>query len=134
MNKYTELQKAWLNIYPLKPGNIVEVTRIAKDYEAGWGFPWVSMMDQYVGKEMVVKSISEENGIGVDNPNINDGPKIYWFPVTVLIAKQYKAEKFKISKDYEAEIQKDGSVVVGCQTVPYGLLKRIYDAATKQVH
>ena len=32
---------------------------------------------------------------------------------------------------YEAKVQADGSVKVGCQTVPFKLLEEIYNAATK---
>lgn len=129
MATYKELQDNFVDLSKLKVGDTVKVLRAAKRGEMGWGVNWHPDMTKLVGKGFEVREITKE-GIGIETKDN------YWvFPVFVLQkTKDAPAlPKFKLSSEYTAEVQKDGSVKCGCQAVPYGLLKEIYEAA-KKVH
>ncbi len=128
---YSAIQKAFVSEMKLKKGDRVKVMRKpiftkrddASTMEYNWPCVWPTPMDKHVGKTYRVWSI-DSNGIRLDND--------YYYPVFVLHKVEDAIEPIKINHTYSAEIKDNGDVKVGCTTVSYAILKKIYNAATKQ--
>jgi len=118
---YKTLHKVIIEETGLKVGDTVEVFRKAKSYELGWPNSWVSSMDYVVGELCEISKI--------DFQGVRFKDHSFQYPIYVLEKVKEPAPTFKLSDEYEAVIQEDGSVKVGCQDISFDLLTRIYTAA-----
>ena len=65
----------------IKPGFKVKVLRKADYGERGWGFCWIGLMNQSIGKTLVVRASDSTDGF-----QLSDG---FWYPYFALeIAKK----------------------------------------------
>lgn len=115
---YVKLQNLFVKDHKIVPGTIVRPLRYPKSYEIGWGYPNAGSMKNWIGLEMVVRSIGEEQGI---NTKLMDGSDGCWWPFFVLekVRDGEPLEKeFELNSEYTATILKNGVVKVGCQTFP----------------
>jgi len=69
---YTKLQECC----GIKIGDTIKVLRKAKDKESGWGTCWDYLMDEAIGKELVVKFINPNSGFLLEDN--------FWYPWFVL--------------------------------------------------
>lgn len=128
---YSTIQAAFVSEMKLKKGDRVKVMRKpiftkrdeASTMECNWTCAWPTSMDKHVGKTYTVTNI-DSHGINLENG--------YYYPVFVLHKVEDAIEPIKINHIYSAEIKNNGDVKVGCTTVSYAILKKIYNAATKQ--
>lgn len=129
--QYKEAHNAFVEEYKLKAGDTIKILRSAKSHEMGWGPVWnKKYMDPMVGQEYKVCDINKYNGIQVDN----EGHTKYWFPWFVVEKTKDEFSPIvikNITSDYDASIQEDGSVKVGCQTVTFEKLEQLFKAASK---
>lgn len=121
---YQEAQEAWIKMVDLKVGDTVKVLTTAKRYQYGWLNSWERSMNLSVGKEFVVWKIYSDAGIGLSD-NLS-----YPFFVLEKVAEALP-KPIKISDAYQAEFRPDGSIKVGCQEIPFSLLKQIYETAAQ---
>jgi hypothetical protein len=128
---YSTIQEAFVSEMKLKKGDRVKVMRKpiftkrdeASTMECNWTCAWHTSMDKHVGKTYTVKNI-DFYGVSLENG--------YYYPVFILQKVTDAVEPIKINHRYSAEIKNNGDVKVGCTTVSYAILKKIYNAATKQ--
>jgi hypothetical protein len=121
--QYVAAEQQFIKMTNLKVGSKVRVTNIAKDNQHGWNNIWDEDMTEYVnkGKEHVVMSLNK-SGRGISLGEFS-------FPFFTLEVMDETI--IKVSDDYDAIINQDGSIQVGCQTIQYKDLKAVYEAATK---
>lgn len=87
-----------------KVGDRVRITRIARSYENGWEYPWVSRMDDLVGKVGTVVRDDGRNGIVVKVDGDTWVHSYIWFPAFVLeafdpIADALARDNFKFTSN-----------------------------------
>jgi len=106
----------------IEVGDTVKVLRKAKDYENGWGC--VGTFSSNYRKNGVVENIDEKLGIRVLFENDKE---LFPFFVLELVKKAPKLpEPIEISSMYRCEFKEDGSIAVGCQTLDFDLIEKIY--------
>ena len=131
-NIYKTLQESMVSAMGLKVGDTVKITRKASDNELGWGLYWVSRLDPWVEYDScIVEEIDNIDGIELSSDSCDSaipGYKTIRVPIQVLVKIAPKLEEVDLG-DYNAIIQKDGSVKVGCQHVSYDTLMDICDKA-----
>jgi hypothetical protein len=111
--KYTELQNLMVEFFGLEVGDSVQVISEVEENESGS----CSNQSNNIGEILVIEDISID-GIFLSDEN--------WYPVYAL---KKDLNSFKINDDYNAQIDDDGSVIIGCTTVGFDLLTKIYTAA-----
>lgn len=121
MEEYNNLQTIMVKHMNLKKGDIVKPVRTAKTREMGWSDAWVDEMTENVGNTLMVVSIHFETGV-----LLNDG---FSYPIFVLEKLSDSLPVIKLTCDYSADIQLDGSVKVGCQHIDFETLEKVYNAA-----
>lgn len=63
-----------------EPGDRVRVSRVARDYESGWGNVWSPGMNEFVGKESIVVDIKRTwYGIDILCEELDDWYAFPWF-------------------------------------------------------
>ena len=114
--KYIKFQKEMIEFMDLKEGDSVQVIKEVQENENGSN----SCETYNTGEILTVEEICD------DYIHLSDG---CGYPVYALMKL---TNSFKINDDYTAEIDDDGSVIVGCTTVEFDLLERIYKAAKEK--
>lgn len=118
--KYKKAQDAWVEMVNLKVGDEVEICRDASYHEYGWPNSWEPEMDEFIETSGKVKSI-DYNGIFIGS---------WGYPFFVLEKTKKKLpDNIKISDQYAVEFKEDKSIRVGCQSIPFELLEKIYNTA-----
>jgi len=108
----------------IEAGDTVKVLRKAEDYENGWEYPWGGCMDRYIEGMFTVDRVWEK---GITLSECKDGYNTFPFFVLVLVEKAPKLpEPIEISSMYSCEFKEDGSIAVGCQTLDFDLIEKIY--------
>tara|TARA_R110002167_G_scaffold98020_1_gene258213 strand:- start:279 stop:668 length:390 start_codon:yes stop_codon:yes gene_type:complete len=122
---YNKLHEAIIKETGLKEGDTVKILRKAKSGELGWENTWNVRMNDYVGGEYEVNTLSQYGVTLVG--------RYYTYPIHILEIVKVKVELpvFDLKDGYEVKVQEDGSLVVGCQKVSNDLLNKITDAANK---
>jgi hypothetical protein len=122
--QYIAAEEQFIKMTGMKVGSKVRIICGAKDYQYGWKNVWDEEMHDYVnnGKDYDVKGLDNKTGYGINLGN-------FQFPFYCL--EVIDNSRIKISEDYSAIINEDGSVSVGCQNIAYLDLKAVYEAATK---
>lgn len=125
--KYLDAQKAWIRMVDLKVGDLVEVCRAADSREFGWCNSWVKEMDEAIDPENFAIVVGFRGTAGI---LLNFGGRPFSFPFFVLEKVVDKLpENIKISDSYSVKFKEDKSIEVGCQTIPFELLEKIYETA-----
>lgn len=62
---YNYAQDEFVKLHDIRYGDIVRITRKARDYELGWNSKWGNSMDECVGKCYRVTLIHHGNGFGI---------------------------------------------------------------------
>lgn len=119
---YIDSQKQFIDDHSLKVGDKVKVVRAAKTDEMGWNLTWLPTMNKAVGNEFVITELHPSYGIALQS-----GVQEFW--VTWFVIDPITPPIIELTSDYDAHIQKDGSVVVGCQTITFEKLEEVYLAA-----
>lgn len=122
-DKTVELREAYKVMQAasgIEAGDRVKITRKAKSQEMGWPETWSSQMDQFVGKEFIVKAISSTN-ISLEGP-------LNRFPFFVMeITEKQAIKSVRLNENHVAKIDKDNKTVkVGCQTIPFDKIEEVY--------
>jgi len=120
----SELQEAYMsmqNACGIKKGDTVKVLYAAETRVMGWQNSWTSEMDNNIGKELVVYEV---DGYGLNLEGLG-------YPFFVLQKIKSGVENIKISDEYEAIIQEDAGIKVGCQKVSFDKIEEIYIACKK---
>lgn len=136
--KYIVAQKAWQEMVNLKVGDKVLVCREAVKGEFGWDNSWPEVMDNAIrdgDKTATVEHLGSDGiGIYLTYEDKDGYTQTYSFPFFVLEKVVPKLpENIKISSSYEVVFKADGSIEVGCQTIPFTLLEKIYATAKSVV-
>lgn len=123
---YNKLQKAFIDLTDLRIGNKVMVNATAKSQQFGWGSTWHDRLDKFVGRVSTVEDIDKFGIL------LNYEDSIYYFPYFVieLVNYEFPAPIDLPSNEYNVKFTESG-IEVGCQKIPYNLLKTIYETATK---
>jgi hypothetical protein len=110
---------------------MVTVHRSFEFEELGFPHSWNEVdMREYVStpedpKPFKVRSAGDRD-VGLHKGN----GETYYFPFFVLNKVFPKLpDNIKISSDYEVVFKHDKSIEVGCQTIPFELLEKIYETA-----
>lgn len=127
VKQYTQLQNTWIKQNNIKKGDRVKIIATGAPYMLGWDCGWTSEMSKMKGKIGIITDICTLSGFNITGAGDND----FWFPFCVLEKVKKVDVKVKINKDYTAVINDDGSVTVGCTTVPYHILDDIYTKACR---
>lgn len=119
----------------IEVGDTVKVLRKAKDNENGWPNcpPSKTTMESMIGKNLKVLGVDKSIGIELDTSMINGAAQRLPFFVLELVKKGKKLpEPISISSQYQCEFKENGSIAVGCQTLDFDMIEKIYTTA-KQV-
>jgi hypothetical protein len=109
----------------IKEGDTVKVIRVAKKHEMGWQNCWVTIMNDYLGKEFVVRGINK-NGIYLNS---------YGFPFFVLEKVKDAKPPFtpitiRLNASHTATVS-EKFVDVGCQRFSFDKIKELNEAVKK---
>jgi len=114
----------------LKVGDKVKVLRASKRDEWGWDVDWNNAgMANTIGQTGEISTVFNRY-ISVD---FDSGMKWgYPFFVLELIESAKEVpEPIRLSSGYQAEFKTDGGIKVGCQTIDFPTIKKIYKTAKK---
>lgn len=128
---YRQAQALFIEENKLKIGSKVKVLRKAPDNEMGWPTFWNDKMDNSVGEELSVCQFVDTYSDKTFGIRLSDS---YWYPWFVLEPCKFEPIVLDLTDDYDAAIQEDGTVKVGCQTIPFEKLEEVFLAAQKQVN
>lgn len=124
--KYSQAQEAFIDLTELTVGSKVKILRKAKSYEHGWDQMWYdAIMDKRIGNTLSITNIHPFKGIQLDSWN-------YPFFVLEVISNPKKLPDpipLNSNNDYRAFFNENGDIEVGCQTISFDTLKKIYDTA-----
>lgn len=125
---YLNGQAMFIEEHNLKIGNKVRVLRKAVNYELGWPTVWSDKMDKQVGAELTIKQFEDMYG-KTHGIRLNDD---FWYPYFVLEKVIIPPVVMTLTSDYDATILEDGTVEVGCQTIPFEVLKSVFECANSR--
>lgn len=122
--QYLTIATPMVKAMELKEGDIVRVTRKASSGELGWDNCWTESMNASIGLELEVRD-GEDTGPGIA---LSDG---YWHPIFILekIKESSKITIKNVTPDYDAVINTNGTIMVGCQKVDFKKLEELYNLA-----
>lgn len=132
--QYIKAEAEFIKLFGIRKGSKVIILRQCKSREVGWNNSWDTPMNDYIGKEVKVERICD-NGTGIMvNPFVgakNDFD--YKFPFFALQPVPRENVTIKLdSGDYTAIINFDGSIQVGCQSISFETLEKIYKTALEE--
>lgn len=136
MNKeqenYMAMQAMFVSFNDFKVGDKVTILSKATSFQQGWYCMWHEGLDSLVGTDGKIEEIGQ---YGIRVRSLSEPTKGFNFPYFVLTKAIYKLpEKLRLpSGDYDVRFLEDGEIQVGCQSIPYDVLKNIYDTATSVV-
>lgn len=110
----------------IEVGDTVKVLRKAGDYENGWAYSWAFPLDAVVGETAVVTHLDGEFGICLSN---SDGCYVPFFILELVKKGKKLPEPIRISSQHKCEFKEDGSIAVGCQSLDFELIEKIYMTA-----
>lgn len=106
----------------IEVGDRVRVTHKVPSLDLGWSNSWIpEYMDPLIGKEGVVDAVNPDGGVAVLGWN---------FPAQTieLVSKKKTPINVKLNKEYSATVNPNGTVSVGCQTIPFEAVEKVYQA------
>lgn len=132
IEKTMTIQEQIIKELGLQVGDTVKITHKVPNSNLGWLGGWVSDMDNTIGKEGTVMSISPTN-VAI---KVEDVRMIYAYPAQVLefVSRGPEYKEMKISKDYSAKVYAD-KIKVGCQTISiedFKKLQKLVNEMTKK--
>jgi len=105
----------------IRAGDTVRVIRAANDHEMGWVNSWERSMDECVGHEFKVHSVSGD--IVLQMPDRD----IYGFPFFALMLIHPKPAVIYLNEEYVATVTRD-NVTVGCQVFSHEKILELAEA------
>jgi DNA-directed RNA polymerase subunit H (RpoH/RPB5) len=116
---YIDLQAAWVKEVGLKEGDKVEILRVAKSYEMGWGAVWNPKMDDLVGQVATVGVVSASIGIQID---------MWSLPFFILRkVEEPNEESIELTgTNYHALVTKE-YIQAGCKVITHSHLDKIVE-------
>ena len=117
---YDKLQETFIKQTGIKVGDTVKVTRVAETGEMGWDVYWNDEM-----KGNVTQKITEIRGNG-NGFRLEDG---YVYPFFVLEVVKNPLPKDIPLSGYDVKFLDNGVIKVGCETISFDKLEKIYKTA-----
>jgi hypothetical protein len=106
----------------IEVGDTVRVSHRVQTHDLGWTNSWIpEYMDPFIGKEGVVTKVDPSSGVEVHSWN---------FPAHAveLVSKKRTPINIKLNSQYTAIVDPDGTVSVGCQTIPFEAVEEVWAA------
>jgi hypothetical protein len=94
---------------PIEPGDIVLLVKEAEYKEKGWKYPWVSSMNKYIGKLMIVLDNKEGTNQGFLIKDFDETGKMYVPYFVLQLVKKGGYEGVDVQKKNSEDVQKKNS-------------------------
>jgi len=127
IEKTMTLQEQIIKDLDLQVGDVVKITHAVPTGNLGWKGGWVSDMNNTIGKEGIVKSISSTHvSVAVE------GIITHVYPAQVLqfVSRGPKYKEMQLTRDYNAKVYPD-RIEVGCQTITMENFKTLQKLVTE---